>query len=181
MKGMRRYDLLIVVRTNMVKPLNKALNIYIWLVDDAQLRGKEEKKKRKREVALSNIYRVYQKFCNIFNFPYSSTWQNDKILVYFLKDAPSKVLQKLYKRIPIDLFWSFFPYSKWKSNMIVLCPTVIKMFERLFCFAYISAWENDKILIFLLKDAPWKALQKLYKQISIDLFWWFSPYSKWKR
>ena len=44
------------------------------------------------------------------------------------------------------------------------------MFETHFCFAYISAWENDKILIFLLKDAPWKALQKLYKQICINLF-----------
>ena len=72
----------------------------------------------------------------------------------FLKDALWNALQKLYKQIPIDLFWSFFSYSKWKSNMIVPCPTVIKMFERLFCVAYISAWENDKILIFLLKDAP---------------------------
>ncbi len=41
------------------------------------------------------------------------------------------------------------------------------MFGKLFCFACISAWENDKILIFFSKDAPSKAIQKLYEQIPI--------------
>jgi hypothetical protein len=31
------------------------------------------------------------------------TWENDKILIFLLKDAPSKALQKLYEQIPIDL------------------------------------------------------------------------------
>ena len=35
--------------------------------------------------------------------------------------------------------------------------------------AFYLASENDKILIFLLKDALRKALQKLYEQIPIDL------------
>ena len=38
---------------------------------------------------------------------------------------------------------------------------------KTFFSGYISAWENDNILIFLVKDAPWKALQKLYEQIPI--------------
>jgi predicted peroxiredoxin len=42
-----------------------------------------------------------------------------------------------------------------------------KMFGKSFCFACISASENDKILIFFSKDAPSKALQKLYEQIPI--------------
>jgi hypothetical protein len=39
------------------------------------------------------------------------------------------------------------------------------MLGRRFCLA----WENDKILVFLLKDAPWKALHKLYEEIPINL------------
>ena len=38
---------------------------------------------------------------------------------------------------------------------------------RTFYFAYISAWENDNILVFLLADAPCKALENLYKQTRI--------------
>jgi len=40
-----------------------------------------------------------------------------------------------------------------------------KMFTNISYFFNISAWENDKILIFFAKDAPWKALQKLHKSI----------------
>ena len=40
--------------------------------------------------------------------------------------------------------------------------------SKTFCFAYISAWENDNISVCLDKDAPWKALQKLYEQIPIE-------------
>ena len=40
-------------------------------------------------------------------------------------------------------------------------------FWKTFCFAYVSVLENDNILIFLVKDAPGKALQDLYAQIPI--------------
>ncbi len=40
----------------------------------------------------------------------------------------------------------------------------------------LSKWWN---LDFFWKDAPWKALQKQYKQNPIDLFWWFILYVKW--
>ena len=39
-----------------------------------------------------------------------------------------------------------------------------------FYLASIAAYENDKILIVLWKDALWKALQKLFNEIPSDLF-----------
>ena len=33
-------------------------------------------------------------------------------------------------------------------------PIILKILGRLFCFAYISSWENDRILSFVLKDVP---------------------------
>jgi len=44
---------------------------------------------------------------------------------------------------------------------------ILKILERFSYFAYILAQENDKTLNFSLKDAPLKALQKLYKEIFI--------------
>jgi len=52
-----------------------------------------------------------------------------------------------------------------------------KSFAIFFCSAYISAWENDKFIIFFLKDASWQALQKLHREISINWFSWCFPYS----
>ncbi len=43
---------------------------------------------------LLSIYRVWQNFCDIVYFAYMSTWENDKILIFLLKDTVWKGLQK---------------------------------------------------------------------------------------
>jgi len=45
--------------------------------------------------------------------------------------------------------------------MVVL---IIKMFGTDFCFACISTWENNEILILVVKDAPSKTLHKQYEK-----------------
>ncbi len=45
---------------------------------------------------------------------------------------------------------------------------MLRMFERHFCFAYISTWENDTILNSFLKDVPSKALQKAVRTNSYN-------------
>jgi hypothetical protein len=53
-------------------------------------------------------------------------------------------------------------FSKWQK--------ITKSVYKHFYFAYISAWENDKLLIFFAKDAPWEALQKLHKASLLTCF-----------
>jgi len=39
-------------------------------------------------VSKMNNYQVYQKFCDIFCFAYISALENDKFIIFFLRDAP---------------------------------------------------------------------------------------------
>jgi hypothetical protein len=101
----------------------------------------------------------------LFHFAYISTSENDKDFIFFSKDASWKALQNLYKKDRNQLVTTVFSYSKWTAYVIVTLPSIIKI---LFHFAYISTLETDKDLIFFQKDAPWKALHKLYEQIHIQ-------------
>jgi len=56
-----------------------------------------------------------------------------------------------------------------------------RIFEKTVYFVNISAQTNDKILIFVSEDPPWKALQNLKKQISLDLYWDPLPYRNKKK
>ena len=100
--------------------------------------------------------------------------------------------EKLYKKIVItNPYWFMLMVSSTLKMRNLHDRTTShhiernkKMFGRPFSFACISTWENDKILICFSKDAPLKALQKLYwcipigKQISVSNLFWLRTISK---
>ncbi len=70
-----------------------------------------------------------------FYFAYISVWENDKILIFFPKDAPWKALLKMHKQILFTFSGGFFPYTIWTTYMVVLLPGRIKIIGRRLCFA----------------------------------------------
>jgi len=93
---------------------------------------------------------------------------------FFEKMRDEKHYKNRVSKSPLMCSNDFFLYSEWTIPMVVL---KIKMFKKVLCFAYISTSENNKILIFILTDAPFKALHKQYKKYPIALLWWL--FVKW--
>jgi uncharacterized membrane protein len=125
------------------------------------------------ETLLPRILKRFQHFLVLY---ISGLAKNDKDLIFFPEDAPWKALQNLYKKDRNQLVTTVFSYSKLTAYLVVPLPSIMKI---LFHFAYISTWKNDKDLIFFPKDAPWKALQNLYKKDRNQLVTTVFSYSKW--
>jgi hypothetical protein len=75
---------------------------------------------------------------------------------------------------------SSMPNMPYMPYMPYLPYRVEKKFCDILYFAYISTWENDKILVFVLKDTAWKAVQKMHKEIFVHWFKRFSHSHYWQ-
>ena len=80
----------------------------------------------KYEKKSKNVYKHFY-FFNI------SAWENDKILIFFAKDAPWKALQILHKPILLTCYGGFFLAQLWTTYIVLLLLSRIKMSERHSC------------------------------------------------
>jgi len=80
----------------------------------------------KYEKKSKNVYKHFY-FFNI------SAWENDKILIFFAKDAPWKALQILYKPILLTCYGDFFLAQLWTTYIVLLLLSRIKMSEKRSC------------------------------------------------
>lgn len=68
----------------------------------------------------------------------------------------------------------------WKNNVTSFYYNSINpLYNRTYCFLYISVWEHDTLLNYFPQGASWKVVQKLYDWVLLYPFWSFFLHAKW--